>query len=64
MGYSDEMIRKLCREALENGWKIFKVKVGSDLEDDKRRLRIIRDEIGPDRYACATRNISNVDVGS
>ncbi len=49
LGYSDEKIRHLCREAIADGFSHFKVKVGADLEDDKRRLRIVREEIGPAR---------------
>ncbi|MEM7812203.1 MAG: enolase C-terminal domain-like protein [Planctomycetota bacterium] len=49
LGYSDETIRNNCRQALAEGFEIFKLKVGDDLEDDKRRAAIIREEIGPDR---------------
>ena len=48
LGYSDEQIRQLCREALGQGWRDFKIKVGRDLQDDMRRCRIIREEIGDD----------------
>jgi L-fuconate dehydratase len=48
MGYSDEKIRRLCREALVQGWTAFKMKVGRNLEDDVRRAALIREEIGPD----------------
>ncbi|MDX5477959.1 MAG: fuconate dehydratase, partial [Cyclobacteriaceae bacterium] len=46
LGYSDEKIRTLCREAVEEGWTHIKMKVGSDLNDDIRRADIIREEIG------------------
>jgi len=49
LGYSDEKLRRLCREGLAAGWSHFKIKVGVDIEDDIRRARIIREEIGPDR---------------
>ncbi|MDQ3520896.1 MAG: L-fuconate dehydratase [Gemmatimonadota bacterium] len=49
LGYSDEKLRNLCREGLAEGWEHFKIKVGADLEDDVRRSRIIREEIGPER---------------
>ncbi|MEA2575409.1 MAG: L-fuconate dehydratase [Chloroflexia bacterium] len=49
LGYSDDKIRRLCREALSEGWSYFKIKVGRSLEDDMRRAAIIREEIGPDR---------------
>ncbi|UOY04913.1 L-fuconate dehydratase [Muricauda sp. SCSIO 64092] len=48
LGYSDEKMRRLCREAKEEGFKHMKIKVGSDLEDDVRRAGIIREEIGYD----------------
>lgn len=49
LGYSDEKIRRLCREALADGFIAFKQKVGADLKDDIRRAKVIREEIGPDR---------------
>jgi L-fuconate dehydratase len=47
-GYSDERIRLLCREALAQGWRHFKVKVGGTIDDDRRRVGLVRREIGPD----------------
>lgn len=38
---------QLCTDALKNGWTKFKVKVGADLEDDRRRCRLVREMIGP-----------------
>jgi L-fuconate dehydratase len=49
LGYSDETIRRLCRDGIAQGWSHFKIKVGRDLRDDMRRAAIIREEIGPDR---------------
>ena len=48
LGYSDEKIRRLCREAKAEGFTHIKMKVGSDLEDNIRRSKIIREEIGYD----------------
>ena len=48
LGYSDEKIRRLCRESLATGWTHFKIKVGVDVADDVRRCRIVREEIGPE----------------
>lgn len=45
-GFSDEKIRRLCHEALAEGWTYFKLKVGGDPADDLRRGRIVREEIG------------------
>jgi L-fuconate dehydratase len=45
-GFSDENIRHLCRKAIADGWTCFKLKVGGDSNDDLRRGRIVREEIG------------------
>jgi L-fuconate dehydratase len=49
MGYTDEYIRQACGQAIADGWTHFKVKVGGNPEDDERRVRMVRDAIGPDR---------------
>jgi L-fuconate dehydratase len=56
LGYDDAKIRRLCREALADGWTMFKLKVGADVEDDMRRMRIVREEIGPDRRLAVDAN--------
>jgi L-fuconate dehydratase len=56
MGYGDDAIRARCRAALDEGWTHFKVKVGGSPDDDRRRLRLVRDEIGPDRTLMADAN--------
>ncbi len=48
MGYSDAAIRDLCHQALADGWTHFKVKVGAQPEDDRRRVRLVRETIGAD----------------
>ena len=48
LGYGDEKLRRLCREAVDAGFRHIKMKVGRDLDDDVRRLTIARDEVGPD----------------
>ena len=48
MGYSDTAIRELCHQALADGWTHFKVKVGAEPEDDRRRVRLVRETIGGD----------------
>lgn len=47
LGYSDEKIATLCAEFLDLGLTSFKIKVGQDLEDDKRRCKMVRKAIGP-----------------
>ena len=56
LGYDDGKIRRLCREALAEGWTRFKMKVGADRADDVRRARMIRTEIGPDRMLAVDAN--------
>ncbi len=56
LGYEDEKLRRLCQEAVDQGFTHIKMKVGRDLEDDKRRLRIAREVIGDDRYMMIDAN--------
>ncbi len=46
LGYSDQKLRNLCRKAKKAGFTHIKLKVGRDLNDDIRRLRIAREELG------------------
>ncbi len=55
-GYSEDKIRRLCREGLADGWTHFKLKVGGTPEDDLRRGRIMREEIGPDNKLMVDAN--------
>ena len=48
LGYSDDKLRHLCRQAKEAGFTHAKFKVGQDLNDDIRRLTIARNELGKD----------------
>lgn len=49
LGYSDEKMRNLLEEAMADGWTHFKMKVGTDIDEDVRRAGLIRDVIGPER---------------
>ncbi len=49
LGYSDDKLRRLCRAAVDAGFDHVKLKVGRDLDDDIRRVRIAREVIGPRR---------------
>jgi L-fuconate dehydratase len=62
MGYSDEKIRRRCREAIDAGFTHFKVKVGGTPDDDRRRVQLVRDAIGPDRTLMIDAN-QQWDVG-
>jgi L-fuconate dehydratase len=46
LGYPDEKVRALSRAAYAEGWRAVKMKVGGPIEDDVRRARIIREEVG------------------
>ncbi|PZU21172.1 MAG: fuconate dehydratase [Shinella sp.] len=56
LGYSDEKLRRLAQEAVDQGFNHIKMKVGRDLDDDIRRLTIAREVIGPDRYLMVDAN--------
>ena len=63
MGYSDDKVRRLAREALADGWTHFKQKVGGDIDDDIRRARILREEIGSENSLMMDANqMWDVDV--
>src|SRR5687768_849567 len=63
LGYPDEKIRRLCREGLAAGWTHFKIKVGADLQDDIRRVSLVRQEIGPNNRLMVDANQA-WDVGT
>ncbi|MBK1786308.1 L-fuconate dehydratase [Prauserella cavernicola] len=48
LGYDDAKLERLCHEAVAEGFSLIKLKVGADLDDDVRRLRIAREACGPD----------------
>ena len=48
LGYDDDKLRRLLQEAVDAGYRHVKLKVGADLDDDIRRLRIAREVIGWD----------------
>jgi L-fuconate dehydratase len=45
LGYSDEKLVRLSTEAVEAGFSMIKLKVGGALEDDRRRLGLMRREV-------------------
>jgi L-fuconate dehydratase len=48
IGYSDEKLAELSRQAVADGFRQIKLKVGANVDDDMRRLRLTRDVVGPD----------------
>ncbi|RZS36503.1 L-fuconate dehydratase [Herbihabitans rhizosphaerae] len=47
LGYDDDKLARLCERAVADGFTQIKLKVGADLEDDRRRMRIARKVVGP-----------------
>ncbi|PRX96274.1 enolase C-terminal domain-like protein [Allonocardiopsis opalescens] len=47
LGYSDDKMVRLAREAVADGFDLIKLKVGADLADDVRRMRLAREAVGP-----------------
>jgi len=56
LGYDDEKLRRLCKEAIDAGFNHVKMKVGRDKADDIRRLTIAREVLGPDRQLMIDAN--------
>lgn len=56
LGYSDEKLRGLCQQAVDAGFNFVKLKVGQDLEDDIRRVRIAREVLGENRQLMIDAN--------
>jgi len=56
LGYSDDKLRALCEHSIAAGFSHVKLKVGRDLADDIRRLRIARDVLGPQRQLMIDAN--------
>ncbi|MER6507022.1 L-fuconate dehydratase [Nonomuraea sp. NPDC001636] len=63
LGYDDDKLRRLCKEALDQGFGQIKLKVGADLDDDLRRFRVAREVCGPD-YPIAIDANQRWDVAS
>lgn len=49
LGYGQDKMRGLLKETLDKGYRHFKLKVGSDVEEDRTRLSIAREIIGFDK---------------
>lgn len=49
LGYSEDKMKALLRESVEQGYRHFKLKVGGNLDEDRRRLAIAREAIGYDK---------------
>jgi len=49
LGYGENRMKSLLEDTLSQGYRHFKLKVGTDLEADKRRLTTAREVIGYDK---------------
>lgn len=47
LGYDDAKVERLAAQAVADGFGLIKIKVGADLADDERRVRLVRDTVGP-----------------
>lgn len=56
LGYDDAKLRRLAQAAVDAGFDHIKLKVGRDLQDDIRRVRITREVLGPDRHLMIDAN--------
>ena len=56
LGYPDEKMVRLAREAVDCGFRTIKLKVGLDLADDVRRCRLLRETVGPEVAIAADAN--------
>ncbi|MFE6550148.1 L-fuconate dehydratase [Streptomyces sp. NPDC057746] len=62
LGYSDQKLTRLAAQAVTDGFRQIKLKVGADLADDVRRCRVARSVVGPDvRIAIDANQRWNVD---
>jgi L-fuconate dehydratase len=48
LGYDDDKVAALVRQALADGFRHIKMKVGGELESDARRAALVRDALGSD----------------
>jgi L-fuconate dehydratase len=63
LGYSDEKLVHLAKEAVASGFRTIKLKVGRSVQDDVRRCRLARAAVGPD-IAIAVDANQRWDVGA
>lgn len=62
LGYSDEKLERLAKQAVADGFRTIKLKVGANVEDDVRRCRLARATVGRD-IAIAIDANQRWDVG-
>ena len=48
LGYSNETMVRLAKEAVADGFRLIKLKVGGSIERDRERIKLVRETVGPD----------------
>jgi len=62
LGYSDETMIRLAKDAVAEGFTLIKIKVGKSLENDIHRLELVRKTVGNDiRIACDANQVWDVN---
>jgi L-fuconate dehydratase len=62
LGYSDEKVLSLVRAALDDGFTHVKLKVGQNIDNDVRRVKLVRDLAGPDvRLSVDANQVWDID---
>lgn len=56
LGYSKEKLLELCQKYLDMGFTAFKIKVGSNIDDDIDRCKTVREIIGMDKKLMVDAN--------
>ena len=63
LGYSDDKMLDLTRQAIADGFTLIKYKCGKSIEDDRRRLAKVRELVGPDfKIAIDANQVWDVDA--
>lgn len=62
IGYTDDQIVSLLKNAYAEGWRHFKIKVGGDLATDVRRCALFRETLGKDvKLSVDANQVWNID---
>jgi L-fuconate dehydratase len=56
LGYSDQKVLSLVQAALSQGFTHLKLKVGADIDNDVRRVKLVRELVGPDIHLSVDAN--------
>lgn len=62
LGYTDEKVARLTKEALAAGFNHFKMKVGANVDDDLRRGKLIRSIIDDPQYVVTKHDPQSAEL--